>query len=56
LIPMALINLVAVMIVKELNWSLWVLTPVSFAVVLGAGLIAATPATPVRKVPVQAPP
>jgi NADH-quinone oxidoreductase subunit H len=51
-IPMALINLVAVMIVKEMNWSPWWLTLVSFAVVLGAGLIAATPAKPVRKVAV----
>jgi NADH-quinone oxidoreductase subunit H len=52
-IPMALVNLVAVMIVMEMGggWRLWLLTPVSFAVVLGAGLIAATPPKPVvRKV------
>jgi len=53
-IPMALVNLVAVMIVMEMGggWRLWLLTPVSFAVVLGAGLIAATPPKPVRKVTV----
>jgi NADH-quinone oxidoreductase subunit H len=49
-IPMALANLVAVMIVKEFApGQLWILTCVSAAIVLAAGLIAVTPPAPVRK-------
>ncbi len=50
-IPMALANLVAVMIVKEfLPHQLWWILPcVSAAIVLAAGLIAIQPPTPVRK-------
>ena len=47
-IPMALLNLVAVMVVKEFQQSLWILTGVSFAVLLGAGLIVTQPRVPVR--------
>jgi NADH-quinone oxidoreductase subunit H len=42
-IPMALINLVAVMIVKELGWTEWILLPVSLAILVGAGLITTQP-------------
>ena len=44
-IPMALINLVAAMIVKELGLSLWILTIVSVAVLIGAGMIVTQPKT-----------
>src|SRR5205823_6466333 len=37
LIPLALINLVCVMLVRQLNWSPWLLFPVSIAVLIGAG-------------------
>ncbi len=41
LIPMALVNLVCVMVVKQLEWNPWVLLPVSLAVgVVGAWLSA----------------
>jgi NADH-quinone oxidoreductase subunit H len=36
-IPMALLNLVAVMIVLELGWTPWILLPVSLAILAGAG-------------------
>jgi NADH-quinone oxidoreductase subunit H len=42
-IPMALVNLVAVMIVKETGMTLWVLTFVSIAILVGAGLIVTAP-------------
>ncbi len=48
-IPMALVNLVAVMFVKEFEQSLWILTGVSLAVLLGAGLIVAQPPARERK-------
>jgi NADH-quinone oxidoreductase subunit H len=51
-IPMALLNLVAVMIVMEFGWSPWLLLLSSLAILVGAGLI--TTATPPKKVPVQA--
>jgi NADH-quinone oxidoreductase subunit H len=41
LIPLALANLVCVMIVKELGWSHWVLLPVSLGLLVAAGLVAA---------------
>jgi NADH-quinone oxidoreductase subunit H len=50
-IPMALVNLVAVMIVKEFAsppWE-WVLLPVSLAILVGAGYITAKPQMPVGK-------
>jgi NADH-quinone oxidoreductase subunit H len=49
-IPMALLNLVAVMIVMELGWSPWLLSPVSVAILIGAGLITTKPVAAVRKV------
>jgi NADH-quinone oxidoreductase subunit H len=49
-IPMGLLNLVAVMIVKEFVPSQeWILLPVSLAILVGAGLITTRPATPTRK-------
>ena len=48
LIPLALLNLVAVMIVMELGWSLWLLLPVSIAILVGAGFITAQPVKPAR--------
>jgi NADH-quinone oxidoreductase subunit H len=48
-IPMALLNLVAVMIVKELGLTTWLLLPVSLAILVGAGMIATKPVEPVRK-------
>ncbi|MBI3821675.1 MAG: NADH-quinone oxidoreductase subunit NuoH [Planctomycetes bacterium] len=49
-IPLALVNLVAVMIVKELDLWLWLLLPASLAILAGAGFITTKPAP--RKVPV----
>ncbi len=51
-IPMALVNLVAVMIVKEFAITPWILLPVSVAILVGAGLITTKPPAPVRRVPV----
>jgi NADH-quinone oxidoreductase subunit H len=48
-IPLALLNLVAVMIVKEFGLSLWILSPVSLAILIGAGFIVTKPPAPVRK-------
>ena len=45
LIPLALVNLVLVMVVKELDWSLWWLLPASVAALVGYGALAALPAT-----------
>lgn len=48
LIPLALINLVMVMVVKEfLPAQLWILLPASIGVFIGAALMAATTPTPV---------
>jgi NADH-quinone oxidoreductase subunit H len=43
LIPLALVNLVCVMIVKQLDWSLWMLLPVSIAIVAATGWVATLP-------------
>lgn len=52
-IPLALANLVAVMIVKEfLGDHLWILTLASIALVVAAGAIAASPESENRRVPV----
>lgn len=48
LIPLALVNLVLVMVVKEFRLSLWWLLPASIAALLGAGVMAAAP--PARRV------
>ncbi len=53
LIPMALINLVAVMFVKEFSLTPWLLTLVSIAVFVGSGMIAAQPSAPRRRVAVS---
>jgi NADH-quinone oxidoreductase subunit H len=45
LIPLALVNLVLVMIAKEFRLSLWWLLPASIAALVGAGVIAAAPRT-----------
>jgi NADH-quinone oxidoreductase subunit H len=42
-IPLALINLVCVMVVLELGWSPWLLLPASLAILAGAGLITTRP-------------
>jgi NADH-quinone oxidoreductase subunit H len=42
-IPMALANLVAVMIVRELGWTNWLLLPISIAILVGAGMIGLAP-------------
>ena len=49
LIPMALVNLVAVMIVKEFSIQLWILLPVSLAILIGTGFITAKSQMPVGK-------
>src|SRR5262249_45209863 len=38
MIPLALVNLVCVMVVKHMAWSLWWLLPVSILLLLGAAL------------------
>jgi NADH-quinone oxidoreductase subunit H len=40
MIPLALVNVVAVMIVQQLGASAWVLLPVSLAILIGGGMIA----------------
>lgn len=40
MIPLAMINVVGVMVVKEMGWSQWVLLPVSLVVLVGAAAIA----------------
>lgn len=37
-IPLALLNLVGVMVVKEMKWNLWLLLPVSLALFVGAAI------------------
>lgn len=51
LIPLALLNLVCVMVVKELGWSLWVLLPASLALFVGAGAISVWLTPPGRRSP-----
>jgi NADH-quinone oxidoreductase subunit H len=40
MIPLALTNVVCVMVVKHLNWNLWILLPVSIALLVGSALFA----------------
>ncbi len=40
MIPLALANVVCVMVVKEMGWSPWVLLPVSLAVIVGTAVLA----------------
>jgi NADH-quinone oxidoreductase subunit H len=49
LIPLALINLVCVMVVKEFGWSLWWLPPVTIAACIGSAALAALPTPRVEK-------
>ncbi|HYT92072.1 MAG TPA: NADH-quinone oxidoreductase subunit NuoH [Gemmataceae bacterium] len=42
-IPLALANLVCVMIVKQMNWTPWLLLPASLVLLVGAGCLAALP-------------
>jgi NADH-quinone oxidoreductase subunit H len=46
LIPLALLNLVCVMVVKEMGWSPWWLLPASLVLVVGAAVVAAKTPTP----------
>ncbi|HEX4591534.1 MAG TPA: NADH-quinone oxidoreductase subunit NuoH [Gemmataceae bacterium] len=39
LIPLSLVNLVLVMIVRELNWSHWLLLPIQIALLIGAAAL-----------------
>jgi NADH-quinone oxidoreductase subunit H len=53
LIPLAMVNLVCVMVVRQLNWTPWVLLPVTVLVVVAAGLLSLSwPTTPRRAVAV----
>jgi NADH-quinone oxidoreductase subunit H len=49
-IPMALVNLIAVMFVKEFGLDLWVLTLVSFLILLAGGFVITQPVTRERKI------
>ena len=40
LLPLALVNLLAVLIVKQLDWTPWVLLPVSLVILVGAAYVA----------------
>ena len=54
LVPLALANLVCVMIVEQLKWSHWVLLPVSVLLLLGgAGAAQAWPREPRRRIIVE---
>ncbi len=48
-IPMALLNLLAVMIVKEFNLPLWLLTLVSLTIMVGGGFITSKPPKPILR-------
>jgi NADH-quinone oxidoreductase subunit H len=50
LIPLALVNVVCVMVVKQLNWKPWLLLPLSIAIFLGAALLTLSPRPAIRKV------
>jgi NADH-quinone oxidoreductase subunit H len=43
LIPLALVNLVAVMVIKEFNWGPWWLLPISVAALVGAAWVGVMP-------------
>jgi NADH-quinone oxidoreductase subunit H len=56
LIPLALLNLVCVMVVREMDWSNWWLLPASLVLLLGSGVFAALgPQTPQRRPVTMAP-
>ncbi len=49
MIPLALLNLVAVMVVLQMRWTPWILLPVSLVLLVGAGMVAGYwPETPRR--------
>src|SRR5205085_1815412 len=49
LIPLALVNLLCVMVVRQLHWSPWLLLPVTVLAVVAAGLLGVSwPSTPRR--------
>ena len=37
--PLALVNLLAVLVIKQLDWTPWVLLPVSLGLLVGAGYV-----------------
>jgi NADH-quinone oxidoreductase subunit H len=43
MIPLALANVICVMVVKELGWSLWLLLPISLALLIASALLTASP-------------
>jgi len=51
LIPLALANLVCVMVVRHMNWTPWLLLPLSVGLLVGAGLVAARMEPPARLPP-----
>jgi NADH-quinone oxidoreductase subunit H len=50
MIPLALLNLLGVMVVREFGWSQWLLLPWSLLLLVGAGIIAAKMPAPQRRV------
>jgi NADH-quinone oxidoreductase subunit H len=53
LIPLALVNLLAVMVVRQLGWSAWVLLPISLGLIVGAALLAVKLPRPPQRRPVS---
>src|SRR6202035_5867526 len=54
LIPLALINFVCVMVVKEMEWSLWWLLPASLVILVGGAWLAVS-VKPARPIPATVP-
>src|SRR5262245_3863337 len=53
LVPLTLLNLVAVLVLKQLGWSPWVLLPVSLALLVGAGYVTVLMPKPVSMMPAR---
>jgi NADH-quinone oxidoreductase subunit H len=53
LVPLTLLNLVGVLVIKQLGWSPWVLLPVSLALLVGAGYVTVLMPKPVSMVPAR---
>lgn len=49
LIPLAIANLICVMIVKQLGWPVWLLGPISIAILIGAGWLGTQPSPKLDK-------
>jgi NADH-quinone oxidoreductase subunit H len=49
MLPLALLNLVCVMVIKELRWNHWVLLPLSLLILVGTGWVAAKRPAPRRQ-------